>query len=254
MQNDPTLIVPPTPDLVAGKAVPPRPVRRTAVLSGFRWLATGWRMFRGQPANWVLIALVTALMFFGVGAVPVIGQITVVVLTPVVIGGLMVGCRKVDRGDELELSDLFAGFRHHTAALVSVGFIVLGLSVLATILVAVIGGDAVVQSMAEGMTFSDSGARALVTAFVFICITLATQMAVSFAPALVSLRGVSSTQAMLRSLRGCLINFLPLALFTVVVLVLSLIAAIPMFLGWLVLGPVLTCAIYSGYVEIFPER
>ena len=50
---------------------------------------------------------------------------------------------------------------------------------------------------------------------------------------------------------GCLKNFVPFLLYGVVLLVLCFVAAIPLGLGFLVLGPVAIASIYAGYRDIF---
>ena len=50
---------------------------------------------------------------------------------------------------------------------------------------------------------------------------------------------------------GCLKNIVPFLLYGVVMMVLCVVAAIPVMLGYLVLGPVIIASIYTGYRDIF---
>jgi uncharacterized membrane protein len=58
--------------------------------------------------------------------------------------------------------------------------------------------------------------------------------------------------AMQSSLKACWINWAALLLFGLIMTILGVLAMIPMGLGFLVLGPVVTCAIWTAYAEIFP--
>ena len=63
--------------------------------------------------------------------------------------------------------------------------------------------------------------------------------------------GQSPVKAMKVSFFGCLKNIVPFLLYGVVMMVLCVVAAIPVMLGYLVLGPVIIASIYTGYRDIF---
>ena len=70
-------------------------------------------------------------------------------------------------------------------------------------------------------------------------------------PALVVFHNVAPLQAMMASFRVCLKNMGPFLLYGVVMLILFVLAAIPAFLGYLVLLPVLMGAQYASYRDLF---
>ena len=76
-------------------------------------------------------------------------------------------------------------------------------------------------------------------------------MALWFAPALVVLHEESAMNAMVASFKGCLQNLIPFLLYGLVGLVLTIIATIPLMLGWLILIPMITASIYISYKDIF---
>jgi uncharacterized membrane protein len=76
-------------------------------------------------------------------------------------------------------------------------------------------------------------------------------MAVWFAPALVVFQGKSAVDAMKESFSGCMRNVMPFLIYGVVMLVFSVLASIPLLLGWLVLGPVLAASLYTSYKDIY---
>jgi uncharacterized membrane protein len=82
-------------------------------------------------------------------------------------------------------------------------------------------------------------------------LTVPLLMAVWFAPALVIFHDLGPTQAMKDSFTGCLRNIVPFLLYSVIWLVLSIIASIPLGLGWLVLGPMTAASIYTAYRDIY---
>jgi uncharacterized membrane protein len=78
-------------------------------------------------------------------------------------------------------------------------------------------------------------------------------MALWFAPALVALRGVAPVAAIKQSFTGCLRNLIPFLIYGLVMFVLSILATIPLALGWLVLGPVFVASVYVAYRDIYGD-
>jgi uncharacterized membrane protein len=74
-----------------------------------------------------------------------------------------------------------------------------------------------------------------------------------FATPLVALGGVGPLSAVSMSLIGCMKNLLPFTVYIVIVVVLSIVASIPLGLGWFVLLPVLLLSLYTAYRDIFHE-
>ena len=52
---------------------------------------------------------------------------------------------------------------------------------------------------------------------------------------------------------GSLKNVLPFLLYGIIAMVAGVIASLPVGLGWLVLGPVLTASVYTSYRDIYFE-
>jgi uncharacterized membrane protein len=76
-------------------------------------------------------------------------------------------------------------------------------------------------------------------------------MALWFAPSLVVFNNLKPVDAMKASFLACLKNIVPFLLYGIVLIVLCFVAAIPLGLGFLVLGPVAIASIYTGYRDIF---
>lgn len=234
-----------TPYFENGRAVP--------VGHGGRWIVTGWRLFRRQPMAWLLLGIVFGFIFFAISIVPVLGQIVATLLLPVFGGGMMRACHRVDSGEELELADLFWGFRHHTGPLVMVG--VISAVLVAGILVAsmlLTGAGSALSQLAGGS--AEAVVSVIVGLLVFFALVIPVYMAMWFAPALIVFRGSTPPRAMMQSLRGCLANLVPFVVYGIMLMVLGMFAAIPFGLGWLILGPVMAASVYAGYRDIYAQR
>jgi uncharacterized membrane protein len=103
-----------------------------------------------------------------------------------------------------------------------------------------------------------AGAAAMGGSFVLawlvaMALSIPIYMALWFAPALVVLRGLAPVAAVKESFFGCLKNVVPFLIYGIVLLVLGIVAAIPLGLGWLVLGPVAIASIYVAYRDIYGD-
>jgi len=79
-------------------------------------------------------------------------------------------------------------------------------------------------------------------------------MATWFAAALIAFHEMSAVEAMKSSFAACLKNFLPFLVYGLILLIPSLVATLPLGLGWLVLGPVVAASIYTAYRDIYFNR
>jgi uncharacterized membrane protein len=79
-------------------------------------------------------------------------------------------------------------------------------------------------------------------------------MAYWYAPALVVFRNDDPIAAMKTSFTACLVNMMPMLVYSLLGLVFAIVATIPLGLGWLVLGPVFVASVYASYKDIFPEK
>src|SRR2546430_2824905 len=238
---------------------------------GASWWVEGWRLFTPRVGMWLLTAiiLVVLLCVLGlVGLIPFIGQLLLLacdILGPVFIGGLMLGCRAVDRGNPLTVAHLFAGFSQRTGPLVTVGLIYTGLMIVVcmTILGMMIAifGVAILGMLTGGADASQTGIAfdsvviAVLLGFLFfLLLLLPLIMAIWFAPALVMLGGMSPVAAMKASFHGCLRNVVPFLVYGAIGIVLAILATIPFGLGWFVLAPVTIATVYASYCDIFEDK
>jgi hypothetical protein len=216
-------------------------------------MVEAFALFRRQPGMWILIVLVAGILIAVISMIPVLGSLASVLLFPMLGGGLMQSCKVLDEGGTLEFEQLFAGFKHRTGDLVLVGVFNLVCGVIVTfVFAAVVGGGVFMGMMRGGLTGAGiSIASALLALLLVAGLLVPVSMATWFAPALIVLDEVAPAAALKSSFFACLRNWLPFLLYSAVLLVLCLAAAIPLGLGYLVLFPVLTASIYTSYRDIF---
>ncbi len=233
--------------------------RSRPIHHGWKWIATGWELFKRQPGMWVL-CLVSA--YGAMGVVPWIvrifsaslmlpAAICLKPLWPIVTAGFVAVAHAAFRGERFNVGDLFAGCKRHTSRLVMVGFINLAVfaAILAT-LTAAIGADSAFGLFTGKV--SPISSRAILTAFVFYYLAISLWgIAVAFAPALVYLNDITVLKAIRMSAAACLKNIFPGLLFIVLFSILMVLSALPLLLGLLVSVPVGIAALYGAYRDIF---
>src|ERR1700682_1520397 len=249
------------PEVVA--AVHPR---ADAAGRGAVWWSEGWRLFTPAVGPWILIVVIGFILNLILAFIPILGSIASQLLFPIFAGGLMLGCRAIDRGEPLTIGHLFAGFGPRAGSLLIVALIYIVAAIAITIFVVALlfafFGAAVLAELwtAQGAITTDTAAAlsgllliVLVGALLFLLLYLPLVMAVWFAPALVVLQGAEPWAAMKLSFDGSLKNILPFLIYGVVGIALAIVATIPLLLGWLVLGPVTVASVYASYRDIFEQ-
>lgn len=219
---------------------------------GLAWLSEGWAMFKQAPGVWIAITVLAVIAFIVLGLIPFLGQLVTPLLSVVVAGGIMLGCRALDRGEPLTVGHLLAGFQSHLSPLLVIGALYLAGMFAIVLVAALFSGGAAFAIWRGGPDAAGTaiGSMLLVILIVlFLMIPLI--MALWFAPALVTLHDVAPVEAMKRSLRACLRNLVPFLVYGVIALVLAVLASIPFALGWLILLPVLAGSAYASYRDIF---
>lgn len=230
---------------------------------GLSWIAGGWTLFKQAPTVWIGALLVLLLINIALAFVPVIGSIASVLISPVLMGGFMLGANKLNSGQPFVIKDFFAGFSTHTGSLVGIGaFYMLGSIVLTVLAILIMLGP--MMSAAGGLNvqalehnpeqlFEALGPNILLMFLVMLALIVPLFMAYWFAPALVMLNGMSAIAAMKLSFIGCLRNILPFLVYGLVSTLLMIAAIIPFGLGLLVLSPVLIASIYVAYRDIYGD-
>ena len=233
--------------------------QRLEANQGWQWIKRGYALFMQAPLLWIVLLAICFVAAAGVSVVPVVGEPLVSLLMPVVIIGLMVGCRSLEQGDELELAHLFSGFQQHTSHLITLGGIALVGQYLIFGAMMMLGGATLVGIMMSSQAPGDpeiireaiagAGASVLLGIALFSLLLMSMQ----FAPMLVFFRNVAPVAAMKLSLRAFTRNVGPMFVYGMSFILLAILASMPMMLGWLVLMPIVFTSLYASFCDIFPD-
>jgi len=220
---------------------------------GWTWIAEGFGLFKKAPGIWIALVVILFVILVVLAFIPLLGAVATFLIMPVFVGGLLLGCRALEGGGELEVAHLFAGFKAHTGNLIVLGALAIAGWIVVMLPVVVIGGAGAFLAALRG---DAAGVAALGGSFmlawlVALALSIPIYMALWFAPALVVLRGMAPIEAIKESFLGCLKNVLPFLVYSIVLMVLGIVAAIPLGLGWLVLGPTLIASVYVSYRDIY---
>ena len=222
---------------------------------GWTWIADGFGLFKKAPGMWIALVIVLVVILLVLAFIPLLGAVATFLLMPLFLGGLMLGCRALQGGGELEVGHLFAGFKEHTGNLIVLGALAIaGWVIVMLPVIAIVGAGAIFGMMrGDAAGVAAMGGSFVLAWLVAMALSIPIYMALWFAPALVVLRGLAPVAAVKESFFGCLKNIVPFLIYGIVMLVLGILAAIPLALGWLVLGPVAVASIYVAYRDIYGD-
>jgi len=232
--------------------------RKVEAANGWLWIKQGYALFRQSAVLWVVLVMIGMAGLIMLASIPVLGDPLATLLFPVLLGGLMIGCRAQENGEVLELAHLFSGFRRNTSQLVTLGGINLVSQLLILGIMGLTGGATLVSMMMSAQPQTDPAAVvaavagagiALLIGATLFCVLL---LAMQFAPMLVIFNGMQPVAALKASLRACLRNVGALAIYGIAIILFGLVASMPMMLGWVILLPVMLTSMYASYCDLFP--
>jgi len=220
---------------------------------GWTWITQGWELFKRQPGMWIGIVLLLFVIMIAAAFIPFIGGLAMSLFGPVFAAGIVSGCKALETGGELEIGHLFAGFRSHTGTLVGVGALYLAGSLVVMLGVGVTMGVgmATMMGQADPQSMEAMGMTVVLAMLVMMALLLPLIMAIWFAAPLVVFHDHGAIEAMKASFAGCLKNVLPFLWYSVLFMLLAIVASLPLGLGWLVLGPVFGASVYTSYRDIY---
>ena len=228
---------------------------------GAAWFGGGWELFKRDPWVWIGLIVIYFVVFIIMSIIPILSAILPTLMTPIFTAGVMQGCHDLDEGNRLDVAHLFAGFKRRTGELIGLGAISFGLYILVAIVVfgtmyATGMLDGLMSGMMEGDPVAHESPQMMASMALPILVGLLfifpIMMLFWFSPAILILnQNVGIVESMKLSFMGCIKNILPLILYGIIALLLMFIAAIPIFLGFLVLFPVLFATVYVSYKDIY---
>ena len=225
---------------------------------GWKWIKQGYALFMKAPLLWIVLLMICLVAMIALTAIPFIGEPLASLLMPVMMAGLMAGCRALHNGEELELPHLFSGFHKHASPLVTLGGITLISQYLILGAMMLLGGGTLVSILMSNTDVSDpeifaeaingAGLAILIGAVLFSVLLMATQ----FAPMLVYFNNAPPVAAMKLSFSAFTRNVAPMLVYGISFIFLAILASLPFFLGWLILLPVIFTSLYAAFIDIFP--
>jgi len=223
---------------------------------GANWFGCGWNLFKQDFGTWFIMFLILIVLTVVLSFIPFIGSLALAIISPALIAGFMYASAEMDKGNKIEIGHLFQGFKdkERMNKLLVLGGLYLVAQILVVFLAFVlIGGSAM-------MTASQTGAvdpAAMMTSGVIISMLLVflvfliVMLGFIYSPALILLDNMAPVASIKASVSACFKNILPLLIFGLVYFALAIVAAIPIFLGFLILIPVSILAMYCSYKSIF---
>jgi hypothetical protein len=233
--------------------------KRVPAGDGVAWIVEGWRLLKMAPLMWLLAMVVCVVLFVLLGLLQAFGALVGLFLKVVLLAGFMVGCRELDRNGSFDLEHLLGGFRKNLVSLLilaAVMLVCLFVIVFITLIfmVITIGMQVLVQDPKDLWdVLRASGLSALLGLLVMLALLTPLAMAYWFAPALIALDGLGAFAAMKASFVASLRNFIPSLVYSVVMLLLACVAALPYLVGFIVWIPLAVASTYAAYRRIFAE-
>lgn len=226
---------------------------------GANWLLGGFDYFKGSAGTWIGVTIVLFIICIVATFIPLIGGLAFQLVSPVFLAGLILGCRNQDEGGNLGINHLFVGFSsNNVGQLILIGAlyfagVLIVLFLTAFIGVLLMGSMEFMRQISAGDMHSMAGhaSNILLVALIALALYVPLLMALWFAPALVVLEHLGAVEALSMSFKGCLKNIVPFLVYGLVGLVLSILASIPIMLGWLILFPMIVASMYIAYKDIF---
>lgn len=265
--------MPDHPDLSGLPGVPVLTMR-----DGWTWFRAGFRRYRRNPflmafwvmAYWTLLGLA--------GLLPVLGDMLVAALAPVLLIGVLAGCRALDQETMPPFTVFFSGFGARLQPLMGLGILHFLLTVGALALTAIGDGGVLLQYMARGtlgtpdLAMPDPEQLSLAGLVFALLAYIPIMLAFAYAPLLVAWRGFGLGKALFFSLvaswrawrallgffaailvYGVLLPAVAMALLTALGLgdaMLTALVVVPMLT---VLAPMVVSGFYSSYGAVLPE-
>lgn len=210
------------------------------------WIGEGWNLFKQAPGIWIALLVVYFVIAFMAGWIPLVGSLAMSLLAPVFSYGFLAGARDLQAGQALKIEHLFAGFKSpRLGQLIMLGLLSLAVGIVLVLLAGFGMVGAVLGSGDSGV-----GMGALLGSLIVLLLVLVLVAALFFATPLVGFAGMDPVEAVKLSFAATLQNWLPLLVWGLLALVLSVIGAIPFGLGLLIVAPLLLASYWCACRDI----
>ena len=229
--------------------------RRVRIGRGWGWLYGGFGLFNRGMGVSVGICLFSVVLSMASGIVPG-GSLLYQLFSMVFIAGSLAVAHRAHTAGYISFIDYFEGFRQQMGPLVLVAVIYMALIFGVVFLVmlaamASIGLDSLLHFDEVMEADPTSGLQILLWVLIAMALIIPVMMAAMFAPALVFFHQVAPWQAMTLSFYACLRNFWVLSWWGILATLMVLFGFLMVFIGLLVVLPVMWYSNYLAYRDIF---
>ena len=233
-------------------------IRQLPANEGVAWIKEGWALFKKTPTLLIILFLTTIVIYFLLDLIPFGGLLQAMVI-PALTGGYYLAIQHVEAGDEPTFGHLFRAFTdpHIRMPLLTLGLIALITHIVMVIITMVLTGGAIntlmaYQDIEHGVMIGMGNMSIAYLALgINLSILFILWLTMFFAIPLVMLDQINPFEALLLSLKANLSNFMAWLVFSLLMLLLTLFALIPLGLGLIFLLPVSAAAIYRAYRRTF---
>lgn len=215
----------------------------------FEWFRHGWATYVAGPVVWLLIALGFVLVLLFLALLPWVGTWLACFLFPALAAGVLLLCRQQAEGEKPGLLRVPAMLWSHKQGLAILGGLSIALMLIMGLCLKLLAGGETRFVFGSGvgvglLWLMGGGLLLLLVALPFV-------MALWFAPVLLVFHGMSPVGAMRSSFSGCLKNGVAFLVFALLCSIFLFFVALSLGLGFLILIPVLSGAVYASYRDIF---
>ncbi|MDF0606867.1 BPSS1780 family membrane protein [Neisseriaceae bacterium TC5R-5] len=228
--------------------------RKVAFSRGWAWVVEAFYIVRQQPLTWVLLALAYIVMHVVLSAIPVFGTPLTFFIAPVFAAGFIAAAKKSEHGAELELMDLFVGFKTTLRPLINVGMLYMALIISSLLLLGIFGQFIGIEIKEVPNRVPEISGPVWPFLGVAALLMFLLNLTYWFAPALVMIGQVSPWQAMRLSLRAGLTNWSVVLSCGLMLAMLLFLAILPLGLGLLLWFPVLYVTSYTSWKDVFQQE
>ena len=246
---------------------------------GWKWFDAGFARYRRNPLLLMFWVMTYWTCLGLLGLVPVAGDILVAALAPVLMIGVLAGCRALDQETMPPFTVLFSGFGTRLQPLMGLGIIHFLLTLGALALTALGDGGLLLQYMARGtlgapdMAMPNPSQLSLVGLVLALLAYLPVALAFAYAPILVAWRGFGLTKALFFSLVGSLRAWRGLLGFLAAIIVYgvllpsvfmmalfalgvseNMVTALVIVPIMAILAPTIVSGFYTSYGAVLPEQ
>jgi hypothetical protein len=254
---------------------PPQGTQTMKLQDGWRWFHSGFARYRRNPILMMFWVMTYWTMLGLLGLVPVLGDMLVAALAPVLLIGVLSGCRALDENTPPAFTVIFSGFGARLQPLMGLGILHFLLTLGALALTAIGDGGVVLQFMVRGMLgtpdlpMPDPAQLSLTGLILALLAYVPIMLAFAYAPLLVAWRGFGLSKALFFSLvaswraglgllgfltaivmYGVLLPSLAMMFLSAIGLDEALVTSLIVVPMIVVLAPTVVSGFYSSYIQV----